>query len=389
MSRPTALWLSRARGRSWAALREDGQIVALDVEDSSDRIGRGRIARGRVVHVTHGAGFVDLGNNGTGWLEPGATLRAGQTIAVQVRRVARRDKLAELTRRIQLVGRYLVLDATRSTRAVSRRVKDDRTRDRLTTLVERLDAPSGGGWIVRAPSVAVEERTVRDEALRLLERWREIAGGGLEAGPPAVLHREPDLLESALRDAPPSDQLEEIVVDDLELREAILERLAAAPDLTGRMRFVPGAGRLYEEEIHAAVIEALAPRVPLSSGGTLTIEETTALVSIDVDSGSGAPAQANVEAAREIPRQLRLRDLGGAIVVDWVSVRDRTSIEHCVATLASQLERDTARTRIVGLSDLELLEMTRERQGPGLSSILEIECQECGGKGRVLAPDRT
>jgi len=389
VSRPAALLLSRGRGRLWAALREGGRIVALDLEDPRATLGRGRIVRGRVSRVLHGvqAAFVDLDRDASGFLPTREILKPGHELAVQVRRGPRAGKVAELTTRIQLAGRYLVLDATRARRAISRRVRDPGVRERLRALVDSLAAPPGAGWIVRAAAATAHVDHVRDEATRLAERWRAIAVRAGEPGPPALLESEPDLVERALRDAPGADELEEILLDDLELRSIVLDRLAVtAPDLIGRTRLVSGAGTLFDEEIGGAVAEALAPRVALPSGGTLTIEETAALVSIDVDGGSDAWESANREAAREIPRQLRLRDLGGAIVVDWISPSDPLALRGVVDACAEELARDPARTRIVGLSEIGLLELTRERLGPGLAELLERDCPTCGGRGRVSNP---
>jgi ribonuclease G len=374
VSRPTALWLSRARGRSWAALREDGRIVALDVDDGGAIPRRGRIVRGRVRAVlpgTQGA-FVDLDRDLTGFL-PGAPrreLRAGREIVVQLRRAPRADKHVELDTRIQIAGRYLVLDTERETDALSRRLRDLAVRARLEALLHTLDGPPGAGWIARAACVGAEPTAVREEARRLAERAREVARRSAEPGPPELLAPEPDFIERALIDAPSADELDEIRIDDVDLRASVLDRVPIlAPDLASRLQFVAGAGRLYDEGIGAAVEEARSPLVALPSGGMLTIEQTAALVAIDVDSGSGASEPANLEAAREIPRQLRLRDLGGAIVIDWVSLRDRRALDLAIDALKLGLERDPARTRIVSLSDIGLLELTRERLGPGTAGL--------------------
>jgi Rne/Rng family ribonuclease len=366
----TALWLSRARGRLWAALREDGRIVALDFDDGGAIPRRGRIVRGRVRSVLAGQGaFVDLGSELTGFL-PGHTRgepKAGREIVVQVRHAPRADKLVEVSTRLQIAGRFLVLDTERSSHALSRRMRDTATRARIGSLLDTLEAPPGAGWVARLTCVCAEPSAVREEARRLAGRAQDVIARGQEAGPPEILAPEPDFVERALLDAPSADELEEIRIDDVDLRASVVEHIPRlAPDLLGPMQFVSGAGRLYEDAIGAAIDEALSPRVPLPSGGTLTIEETTALVAIDVDSGSSEPQRANDEAAREIPRQLRLRDLGGAIVIDWISQRDRRALDSTIDTFEHELARDPARTRIVGLSDIALLELTRERLGPGL-----------------------
>jgi Rne/Rng family ribonuclease len=368
--RPQALWLSRARGRSGAALRENGRIVALDFDDGGAIPRRGRIVRGRVRSVlpgTQGA-FVEIDGGATGFLPAarGAEPRPGQEILVQLRRSPRAGKLAELGTRIELAGRYLVLDTGRPRRGVSRRVRDPASRARVEALVAALDAPPGAGWIARAACVGADATAVRDEARRLIEGAREVTERSAESGPPERLVSEPDFVERVLFDAPGADDLEEIRIDDLDLRASVAARLPVlAPELLGRVQFVSGAGRLHDEAIGAAVDEALSPRVPLPSGGTVTIEETTALVAVDVDSGSSSPERANLEAAHEIPRQLRLRDLGGAIVIDWISLRDPHALEPTIEAFRLVLARDPARTRIVGLSDLGLLQLTRERLGPG------------------------
>ncbi len=376
--------LSRAGGRLWAALREDGRLVGLAAEEPAVTPRPGRISRGRVTRVLSGmqAAFVDLGDGATGLL-PAASLRSpagtdrpapleervqpGRELLVQVRRAPRDGKVAELTTRFELVGRYLVLVPGQRLRAVSRRVREPAVRQRLATLLRGL-APPELGFLARAAAALAPAHLVRAEAERLRERWREITERSEAPGAPRVLWREPDLLTSAVRDAPSAEEGTEILVDDPDVRSAVLERLGdTAPDLSGRVRLVPPAGRLYEEEMAEVQAEIQHARVALPSGGAITVERTAALVSIDVDSGSEGGAggrdaleRANREAAREIPRQLRLRNLCGIVVVDWIPLPDRAATARVLEAFADELAHDPARIRIAGPSALGLFELTRE-----------------------------
>lgn len=397
--------LSRARGRLWVALREGDRLVSLTVEDPAAGPLPGRIARGRITRVMAGmqAAFVELGDDATGLLPASALvdpraprrgpidelLQPGRELLVQVRRAARDGKVAELTARIELVGRYLIFHPTGTRRAISRRVRDPEVRDRLAAALARIDRPDGG-WIARSAAASAPAEAVLDEAERLRSRWRKIAERADAPGAPRVLWHEPDLVACAVRDAPCADEVVEIVVDDVDLRSAVLERLPdTAPDLVGRVRLVQPAGRLYDEEISSAVAEILEERVPLPSGGSITIEQTAAVVSIDVDSGSeggrAAPdalERANRDAAREIPRQLRLRNLGGIVVVDWIPLPDGEAMARVLEVFSAEIARDPARTRVAGPSGVGLFEFTRERVGRAAAAVLETDCPACSGRGR-------
>ncbi len=402
------LFLSRSAGRLWTALREQGRTVELRVERLDEVSGLGRIVKGRVTNILPGmqSAFVDIGAEQGAFLhareltlpgECGARapiqhrLREGRELLVQVEREERGAKGARVSCDITLPGRLLVLLPMSSHRAVSRRIHADDQRERLRGILEGLPGERTG-WVARTAAESAGEEQLHAEAERLLASWQGAHARIDRVSAPATVLREPDLLVEVLRDAPAAD-LERIVLDDAEDRQRAIDFLLPIdPRTAAKLRLHSGPASVFEAEGLASEIEkALRRRVWLKSGGYLVIEATEALVSIDVNTGKYVGKQdpeqtilrTNLEAAREIPRQLRLRGLGGIVVIDLIDMRDARSRQAVLAAFAEQIAHDPARTRVAGLSELGLLELTRKWTRPGLADLLTRPCPTCRGDGQV------
>jgi ribonuclease G len=425
------LLVSRLAGRVAIALREGGEVVEIRVEERGDDPAFGDVFKGRVTRILPGlqAAFVDLGAGPDAFLHaadlhlPGEPLpdsgsdetedesdvprrssrrlegrpplqdrlKEGREIVVQVVRETLGSKGPRVTSFVTLPGRYLVFSPLAPFRGISKRVADEPERGRLQAVVRALE-PEGAGFIVRTAGRGAPEAAFQEDASRLAAAWREVGERAARVPAPAPLHREPGLYLRALRDAPPTG-LDAVVVDGRELWDEGTRYLGGLDvALASRVREHSGPGLLFDDEgIHAEIERALRSRVWLPSGGTVVIEPTEALVSIDVNTGKNVGnarpeetiLRTNLEAADEIARQLRLRDLGGIIVVDFIDMDRGEHRTRVVEALTAALARDPARTKVVGLSELGLLQLTRKRTRPGLRSSLTAACASCAGTGRV------
>jgi ribonuclease G len=433
------LLVSRAGGRTCTALREDSVTVELRVEEDAADLAVGHIVKGRVSKVLPGiqSAFLHLGHERDAFLHVGDLLlpgeaassmayalgaegegdgedaappasrrrvdgapiedrlKEGRELVVQVVREGFGAKGPRVTCFITLPGRYLVHAPQATFRGVSRRIHDPGERQRLREIVAAL--PSAyGGFIVRTAGQGADAAAFTADARFLVDTWTTIAGAALRTPAPRILHTDLDLFLRSLRDAPRAS-FDRVIVDDDAMHRAGRTYLRELdPQLCARIARHLGEEPLFDATGVAQEIEkALKPRVWLSSGGTIVIEPTEALVSIDVNTGKFMGARrpeetvlkTNLEAAEEIARQLRLRDLGGIIVVDFIDMDRAEDKAAVLAALERALQRDRSRTKIVGLSDLGLLQLTRKRARLGIRAVLTEPCACCSGAGRVKTPD--
>ena len=384
--------VSAAAGEIRAAFLDDGLLCRLVLSRPGDTVRAGDIHLGRVTKVAPqlAAAFVAIGLDRDGLLPlpeggGGGRIGEGDAVLVQVRREPEGGKGARLTARPALPGRTLALVPGGDQIRVSRRIGDAEERQRLTDLASGL--PGGGGWIVRAAAAGAPAEALHKEAGRLCARWAEIEAKRAASRPPALLHRAPDPALAAIVDAAGPD-LAAIVVDD----PGILARIRAAlPELTGRIERHAGPGALFEVHgVEEQIEAALAPQVPLPSGGVVVLAETAAVIAVDVDSATAAGGSAeetalrvNIEAAEAVARQVRLRDLAGHIVIDFVPMRRRDNATRVLEALRRGFEGDDRRPQIAGFTRLGLVEMTRRRRGPSLARRLSTACPACAGVGRI------
>jgi len=321
-------------------------------------------------------------------------LRPGQTILCQVTKNPIGAKGARLTQEVSLPGRFAVLVPNSSTFGISKRLGDNERR-RLRRIVDEVK-PAGHGLIVRTAAEGATADELERDVASLLEQWSAIETEAARSDQPRLLYREPDLAVRLLREEL-NTEYRAIIIDDPTLYEQVRRYVAAvSPDLAERVELYDTSVEplpLFERyHVHEQLHKALDRKVWLPSGGSLIIERTEALTVIDVNTGKNVGKtnleetvyRNNLEAAEEVARQLRLRDIGGIIVIDFIDMEIRENRDKVSAALRNALARDKTRTQVGDISELGLVEMTRKRISEGLIESLSTVCEVCNGRGIVL-----
>jgi ribonuclease G len=327
-------------------------------------------------------------------------LSEGQEILVQIAKEPIAKKGARITSHIALPGRFLVYMPTVEHVGVSRKIESDNERHRLRKLIQTIraeeDIPSGG-FIVRTAGVGISEKELREDVRYLVRTWLDIRGAAEKAKAPALVHRDLDLVQRLLRDQL-SDDFESIRVDSEEEYQAIVEFInRIQPRVVKRVKLYTGEQPILEKyAVQAEIDKAIKPRVWLKSGGYLVINQTEALVAIDVNTGkfvgrgSGrledTITRTNLEAVDEIVRQIRLRDLGGIIVLDLIDMEERRNRQKVMQALQEALRNDKSPTKVLSFNDFGLVIMTRKRVKQSLERTLCSPCQYCQGAGLIKSP---
>jgi ribonuclease E len=408
------------------AVLEGRSLIEHYVSHPSDDVSQihGNIYLGRVQNVLPGmeAAFVDIGTPKNAVLyrgdvhydpediESGTTvgrpriedvLKAGQTILCQVTKNPIGAKGARLTQEVSLPGRFVVLIPNSSTYGISKRLPDDE-RKRLRSILDRVK-PVQHGVIVRTAAESVTAEEIEDDVRRLLSQWGQIEQLAKRSKAPALLYREPDMAVRVIREEF-SQEYRSVLIDDHDLYAAVRDYVASiSPELADRVEYydpeTESLPMFERHHVHEQLHRALDRKVWLPSGGSLIIERTEALTVIDVNTGKNVGRSSleetvfknNLEAAVEIARQLRLRDIGGIIVVDFIDMERRDNREEVVRVFRDALSRDKTRTQVFEISELGLCEMTRKRIGEGLLESFAERCPECEGRGvlidKELLPD--
>ena len=376
----------------------------------------GNIYRGRVQNVLPGmeAAFVDIGTPKNAVLyrgdvrydrddveSPGGPgprieqmLRPGQTILCQVTKNPIGAKGARLTQEVSLPGRFVVMVPNSTAFGISKRLEDNERR-RLRRIVDEL-RPAGHGLIVRTAAEGASQEELANDLHRLMSQWQAIEAEAARGSAPGLLYREPDLAVRIVREEF-NREYRGVVIDDPELYNQVRDYVGDVnPELLDRVEYYdPEAEQLPAFErfhVHEQLHKALDRKVWLPSGGSLIIERTEALTVIDVNTGKNVGKsnleetvfRNNLEAAEEIARQLRLRDIGGIIVIDFIDMEIRENRDKVAGALRAALARDKTRTQVFDISELGLVEMTRKRISEGLVEALSSTCTVCGGRGIVL-----
>jgi ribonuclease G len=324
-------------------------------------------------------------------------LKKGQTLPVQVTKEPIGTKGCRVTAQISLPGRFLVYMPYASKVGVSRKIESREQRSKLREMVSKLLPKDAGGVIVRTVAEGVTEEHFRREIESLLQLWRKInRKKTFVRRAPALLQRETSLTRGIIRDLF-SSKVDALHVDSKELYNEIEQYLNQIdPELMGRVHLYGEATPLFDKfDIESEIRDLFKARVELPTGGSLIIQPTEALVSIDVNTGrytgkkdpEKTILRTNLEAAREIARQIRLRDIGGIIVCDFIDMETRTNRDKVLQELRTHLGRDRARTKALAVSELGLVEMTRQRVRPSLWHSMTTDCPTCGGSGRVFTPE--
>jgi ribonuclease G len=323
-------------------------------------------------------------------------LKKGQDIVVQVTKEAISTKGPRVTAQVSLAGRFLVYMPHAARVGVSRKIGDRAERTRLRELVQQALPEKSGGVIVRTVGEDVTGETFQRELQTLMAQWKRIKRKTTFVRAPTVLHRETNLTRGIVRDIF-STRVESVQVDSRQVHNEIVEYLkGVAPELADRVKLYEGNVPLFDRaDIETEIRDLFKRRCDLPSGGYLIIEPTEALVSIDVNSGrftgkkdpEKTILKINLEAAREVARQLRLRDVGGIIVCDFIDMEAKANRDRVLQELRSHLGRDRARTRAFAVSDLGLIEMTRQRVRQSHLQSMTEPCPTCHGTGRVFTPE--
>ena len=388
---------------------EDGVIVEHYVTGAKDRSLVGNVYLGLVQNVLPGmeASFVDIGEARNGVLYAGevgiagdegelvprieTVLKARQPILVQVTKDPMRSKGARLTAVVTLAGRQLVLVPRAGSLGVSRRLPDDE-RDRLRTIATEI-RPDGFGIIVRtAAEGAAREDLVRDLE-RVLGSWATIEERADKATPPVLLYEEPELELRVIRDLF-NREVTRCVVEGRDLESKIRSYVrATTPELDERLELYEGALPIFEEyRVTEQITKSLDRRVWLPSGGHIVIDRTEAMTVVDVNTGKFVGKsnleetvfRTNKEAAVEVARQLRLRDVGGIIVIDFIDMENAKNREDVIACFRNELTKDRSRTQVFDISPLGLVQMTRKNVSTGIVEAFSDPCPTCEGRGILV-----
>jgi ribonuclease E len=402
------------------AVMDGGELQELYVERAGGSHHVGNIYKGRVTNIEPGiqAAFIDYGPPKNGFLHvsdivPGyfpdhakarggrkppiqTILKRNQEVVLQVTKEGIGTKGATLSTYLSIAGRYLVLMPGFQRVGVSRKIEDDAERRKLRELLEGLERPKNMGVIVRTAGLNQSKSELQRDLRYLMRVWAMVSERIKTSPCPSEIFRESDLVVRTIRDIFTTD-IKRITVDHPEVTRRVRDFLRITmPRYRKRVHAYEGKVPLFHKfGIEEELEKIYARTVPLPSGGYLVVEQTEALVSIDVNSGKfrseSNPEEAafklNLEAAKEIVRQLRLRDLGGVIVMDFVDMRSdkhRRSVED---VLRQELKKDRARSKFLRTSRFGLIEMTRQRMRPSLERASFMECPHCKGSGLIKSPE--
>ena len=324
-------------------------------------------------------------------------LKVGDKVVVQITKDAIGDKGPTLTTYISIPGRYLVLMPSLEMVGVSRKIEDEKERKRLRKIMQSFDVPGGMGLIVRTAGIGKTKADLRRDLEYLLALWDSFSKRLTHGKTPTPLYQENDLAIRTMRDLF-SRRTKSVVVDDEEVCEAMKEfARKLMPEHEERIVLHDGARPIFHHYgVEQDYEKIFSRRVELPSGGSIVIDQTEALVAIDVNSGrtrsEGAvfediALKTNLEALAEIALQIKLRDMGGILVLDFIDMMKKSSRLTVERALREALHDDRARHKVGRISQFGLLEMTRQRLGPGLSKLLYTNCQHCRGTGRLRTPD--
>lgn len=389
------------------AILENGQLAELFVDrhigGSSKMVGN--IYQGKVENVLPGisSAFIDVGLDKNAYLyitdvvtdsreqDIGRILKKGSNILVQVTKEAIGTKGMKVTMDISLPGRYLILMPLSKHLGISRQIESHEERERLRRIVEGMNPP--GGVIVRTEAEEVEERALKREMKYLIRLWDTVKKKA-EKGNKGLIHKELGLTFQVVRDVL-SEDVEAFLLDNRQEYEDVkgfVEMLA--PELSDRVRLYEGRTPIFTSfNIEDELLKLRGSRIDLPSGGYIVIQEAESLCAIDVNTGkfTGKSSQeetvtaTNIEAAIETARQLRLRNIGGIIVIDFIDMKKRRNREKVTEALAEATKSDHAKIKILPITRLGLVEMTRERRRESHQAMTGEPCPQCNGSGWVLS----
>ncbi|MBT6488119.1 MAG: Rne/Rng family ribonuclease, partial [Deltaproteobacteria bacterium] len=397
------------------ALLENARLIDFDIETRGSQTNTGNIYKARIVDVepSLNAAFVDYGADKQGFLtandvNPRAAghgddveldknasitelLKPGQEILVQVTKDEVGAKGAVLTTYLALAGRYVVAMPNTNRQGVSKKIEDEETRKRMREAADKLKIPDGMGVIIRTAGKDRTKLEISRDLKVLLRLWENIQKESKKTKAPSLIFKEQDVIIRSLRDYF-SAEIDEVILDLDDAYDGAAEYMRMVmPKHRGALtRYVESRPIFHHYGIEAQLETIYQPKVGLPSGGSLVIEQTEALVAIDVNSGKRkaggheeTATATNMEAAKEVARQLKLRDLGGIIVVDFIDMSNRKNQQKVEKAMKDALKTDRARIQVGRISSFGLMEMSRQRLRTGVLEATTRDCPHCDGTGLV------
>ena len=406
------------------ALLENGKVESFSVETVVRAQTKGNIYKGIITAVEANlqAAFVDMGTGKNGFLpfsdihpeyyckDVGkrthwkdlsiqSVIMKGQEVLVEVVKETTGNKGANLTTYLSMPGRYVVLMPGSDSHGISRKINNEARRKKLRDIVKSANLPEEIGYIIRTASEEVTKTALMKDIHYQLDLWKEIKINGQTMPAPAIVYKEQNVVSRFLRDHFTSE-IDEIMVDNKEVFDKVNQfmELLPAKQRTTKIKLHRGSKPIFNQfQVEEQIEQMYQPQVPLPSGGSIVIDPTEALVAIDVNSGRTSKDKnfektiflANMEAADELARQLRLRDLGGLIVVDFIDMRDKRNIREVENTLRSSLKKDKAKIDTSRISKFGLMQISRQRLGPPIQKGNYIKCDHCQGSGIIKSVETT
>ena len=395
------------------AIKEKGRLSEIHIERGADDSVVGNIYKGVVTDVLPGmeAAFVDVGlernvflhvndaqvlkKNNRKSAKINQLVKKGDKIMLQLVKEPLGTKGARATCEVAIPGRYLVLMVNSAHIGVSRRISEEKERNRLRKIVQELK-PAGCGLIVRTVAESAKKEELRRDLNYLQHQWNLIRQGHKKNKAPSLLYRDLELSQKVVRDVFTED-FERLVLDNLQVYKNLIKLTnSVAPHLRPKIELYQGEIPIFTRyHVEGEIKKALDRKVWLNSGGYLVIDDTEALTAIDVNTGKFVGSnnlddtilKTNLEAAREIPQQLKLRDIGGIIIVDFIDMEREKDQNEVMKAFQKELEKDNTKTAIMGLTKLGLVEMTRKKVKQGIGEYLQQECPYCEGSGKTLTPE--
>ncbi len=393
------------------AILEDGRIAELHWERKSSQNIVGNIYKGTVENVLPGisSAFVNIGFEKNAYLYISdvlgeknaaidATLKKGQQIMIQVAKEAISTKGPKVTMDVTLPGRYLVFTPYQNYVGISKHISEPEERRRLEKIMDRMvtEHLGGKGLVVRTEAEGASEEELKREVKYLLDLWQKISKKYEETSSPALLHQDLSLALQTARDIM-SEQVYVYMVDSKETYNDVVAFVEGfAPELKDRIRLYESKTPMFKAfNIEREIAGIRETKVALPNGGSIVIQEAESLCAIDVNTGrfTGSKSQeetvtqTNIEAAHQVAHEIRLRNIGGIIVVDFIDMRKASNRQKVMEAFADACKADRAKIRILPITRLGLIEMTRERKRMSTAALLSCECPECRGSGRVLSSE--
>jgi len=405
------------------AILKDGELDMFYIATSTKEETKGNIYKGTVARIEPSlqAAFINYGADKNGFLPIGEihpeyyesqglvsnakstpqiekVLKKGNEILVQVTKEREGKKGAYLTTYISLAGRYLVLTPGRPSRGISQKIENEEERQRLKSLMNQFKLPEEIGYIVRTAASGQKKRTIDRDLKNLMRMWQDIKKRAETEPTQSNLFKEEDLGLRTLRDYF-SAEVDEVIVDDKETWLEIKDFMKViSPRHQKRVRLYKEKTPIFSEHgIEKQIEQIYSNRVPLKGGGSIVIDSTEALISIDVNSGRSTRFRAvettayktNLEAAREIAKHLRLRDIGGLVVIDFIDMKDPKHIRDLIKQVKEETKRDRAKMSFSNISKFGLMELSRQRLRPSIESKSYQICEFCQGRGIVRSVEAT